>query len=142
MTVMVASSMGYKESYREGVSVFTDHLFMRMEERLGVDMSDRLLVIRNFVETAMGGCISLRPPREGETCRQIVARLPASWMRGQVTEFDDGRYLVQFNTYYTDKTLTSKQQKDLKTFKRFADQFKTKREIETYFKNTNDVKEK
>ena len=141
MTVMVASSMGYGESHREGVTVFTDHLFMRMEERLGVDMTDRLLVIRNFVETAMGGCISLRPPRDGETCRQIVARLPASWMRGQMLEFDDDRYLVQFNTYYTDKTLTAKQRKDLKTFKRFADQFKDKNAIERYFKKNNDVNE-
>lgn len=132
MTIMVPTTLENHEAMAKGITIFTDHMFLRMHQRLGVDMSDREEIIRNFVETVMAGCIDIRDPREGETDPQVVCRLPKSWLRGHYIEMDD-LYLIRFNTFYTDNQLTSAQRRYLKSFAKFADKFTSKNEIKKYF---------
>ena len=105
-----------------GVSIYTSHMFQRMAdpERLGVDMSDRINVIRNFVEFVGIVWSDIRPPREGEKHDQIILRTPASWLRGHTVNVGD-RFVSIYRTFYTDRSMTYSQMKDVRTFKKFAD---------------------
>lgn len=132
MTIQLPTTIVYKDIEVKGISMFTDHMFMRMHQRLGVDMSDRKTIIQNFVETTMCGCIDIRDPREGEKDKQIINRLPASWLRGHIIEIGD-MYLARFNTFMTDKDLSAKQRRYLMSFAKFADSFTDKNEIKNYF---------
>lgn len=132
MTIWVPTTIEQGGEKRRGVSLYTDHLFLRIHQRLGVDMTDRLLVIRNFVEQTCMSILDIRPPREGEDDDQVVMRFPRSWLRGHIRWVGE-RYMIRFNTFYTDKELTVKQRRDLKAFAKFADAFDTKGEIKDYF---------
>lgn len=137
MTVMIASIMqGMDGVMRRGVTIFTSHLFMRLSQRLGVSMDDRKLVIKNFVEEVAESVLDIREPRDGEKYKQVICRLPKSWIRGHYI-YVKGSYLIRFNTYYTDGSLTYAQRKDLKSFARFADAFGSKAEIKEYFSGEN-----
>ena len=123
----------------KGVTLFTDHLFQRMadEDRLGVDMTDRKLVIRNFVEIVLCGVVDIRDPRPGEKDNQAVARLPDSYLKGYIKYIGDS-YLMTFNTFIPEKTMTPAQRKYLKSFAKFADAFTSKDEIKRYFNHKED----
>lgn len=104
------------------VNVYTAHLFQRMADpdRLGVDMSDRVKVMRNFAEFVGLGWSDTRPPREGERHTQIMLRTPGSWIRGHTINV--GKRIVNiYRTFFTDKSMTWKQIKDVKSFRKFAD---------------------
>jgi hypothetical protein len=104
------------------VNVYTAHLFQRMADpdRLGVDMSDRVKVMRNFAEFVGLGWSDTRPPRDGERNTQIMLRTPGSWIRGHTINV--GKRIVNiYRTFYTDKSMTWKQIKDVKSFRKFAD---------------------
>jgi len=104
------------------VNVYTAHLFQRMADpdRLGVDMSDRVKVMRNFAEFVGLGWSDTRPPRDGERHTQIMLRTPGSWIRGHTINV--GKRIVNiYRTFYTDKSMTWKQIKDVKSFRKFAD---------------------
>lgn len=104
-----------------------------MHERLGVDMTDRLKVIRNFCENFVVTMMDIREPRGDEKHDQIVCRLPGSWMRGHFIRIKD-EYVIIYRTYYTDKTLTPYQFKELKSFRKVADKIKNYGDYEEYLK--------
>lgn len=112
---------------RNGVNIYTSHMFQRMadEERLGVNMSDRINVIRNFVEFVATGWSDTRPPRDGEKHTQIILRTPASWIRGHTVDVGD-RFVNIYRTFYTDRSLSYKQRQDVKSFKKFVDELNNK----------------
>ena len=128
MTMMMALNMNSEDS--EGnvvnttktVNVYTSHMFQRMadKERLGVDMSDRVKVMRNFVEFVATGWSDIRPPRNGEHDTQLLFRTPGSWLRGHAFQVES-RWVHIYRTFYTDRSMTYKQKKDVCTFKKFAD---------------------
>lgn len=129
MTVMLPTYMadedketGELKGEIEGVNVYTSHLFQRMADpdRLGVDMSDRFRVMRNFSEFVATGWCDTRDPREGEKHQQIMLRTPGSWLRGHVVMVGS-RYVSIYRTFYTDKSMSFRQWKDVKTFRKFAD---------------------
>lgn len=129
MTIMIP--MIIAESDNEGetlnetasVNIYTAHMFQRMADpdRLGVDMSDRIKTIRNFVEFVVQGWSDTRPPREGERHTQIMLRTPGSWIRGHVIKVND-RLVIIYRTFWTDRSMSYKQIKDVRSFKRFADE--------------------
>ena len=55
MAIMVPTIIQNEQGMMKGVTLYTDHLFQRMadKDRLGVDMTDRKLIIRSFVEIVM-----------------------------------------------------------------------------------------
>lgn len=128
MTMMMALNMNSEDS--EGnvvnttktVNVYTSHMFQRMadKDRLGVDMSDRVKVMRNFVEFVATGWSDTRPPRKGERNTQLLFRTPGSWLRGHTSQVGT-RWVNVYRTFYTDKSMTPKQKKDVGTFQKFAD---------------------
>lgn len=105
------------------VNIYTAHMFQRFHERLGVDMTDRVKVIRNFVEFVVQGWSDTRPPRKdkGEHDTQIMLRTPASWIRGHVVRVG-ARLVTIYRTFYTDRSMSYQQKRDVRTFKRFADE--------------------
>ena len=113
--------------YREmrGVNVYTAHMFQRMadKDRLGVDMSDRVKVMRNFAEFIATGWSDTRPPRKGERHTQIMLRTPGSWLRGHTVMVKD-RHVTIYRTFWTDKSMNPKQLRDVRSFSRFADSVK------------------
>lgn len=128
MTMMVPIMMvemdddGNKLSERVGVNVYTAHLFQRMADpdRLGVDMTDRVKVMRNFLEFVATGWSDYRPPREGEQYTQVILRTPGSWIRGHTVQVGE-RFVNIYRTFYTDRSLSYKQMRDVRTFRKFAD---------------------
>ena len=128
MTMMLAMKMaeenkdGDIRNVTDTVNVYTSHMFQRMadKDRLGVDMSDRVKVMRNFVEFVSSGWSDTRPPRDGEKHTQIIFRTPASWLRGH-TMMVGSRAVNIYRTFWADKSMTYKQMKDVRTFKKFAD---------------------
>lgn len=126
MTMMMALKMNSEDS--DGnvvktvntVNVYTSHMFQRMHERLGVDMTDRVKVMRNFVEFVATGWSDIRPPRKGEHDTQLLFRTPGSWLRGHASQVES-RWVHIYRTFYTDRSMTYKQKKDVCTFKKFAD---------------------
>ena len=137
MTVMCPTKIFSHDVYMKGVTMFTNHVFMRLHQRLGVDMTDRKLVIRNFIEQVMCGVLDIRDPRPGEENDQVICRLPQSWLRGHII-YEGGSYLIRFNTFYTDNGLTLTQRRYLKSFAKFADAFNSKDEIKAYFTQSED----
>ena len=139
MTIMVPTLIQNEQGTMKGVTLFTDHLFQRMadEDRLGVDMTDRKLVIRNFVEIVLCGVVDIRDPRPGERDNQAVARLPDSYLKGYIKYVGDS-YLMTFNTIIPEKTMTPAQRNHLKSFAKFADAFTSKDEIKRYFNHKED----
>lgn len=137
MTVMCPTKVFRHDVYMKGVTLFTDHVFMRLHQRLGVDMTDRKLVIRNFIEQVMCGALDIRDPRPGEKNDQVICRLPQSWLRGHIL-YAGNSYLIRFNTFYTDKELSQTQRRYLKSFAKFADAFNSKDEIKAYFTQSED----
>lgn len=125
MGVMVPTSVTFDEDEKDmlGITIYTPHVFQRLHERLGVDMTDRLTVIRNFCENAVDSLIDKRPPRGDERHDQIVCRLPGSWLRGHIITID-GEYIIIYRTFYTDASLTPYQRRELQTFKMNADKVK------------------
>lgn len=109
-----------------GVNIYTSHMFQRMADpdRLGVDMTDRVKVIRNFVEFVATGWSDTRPPRKGEQHTQLLLRTPASWIRGHTVKVGE-RFVNIYRTFYTDRSMTPAQRRDVKTFKKFADEKRT-----------------
>ena len=109
-----------------GVNIYTSHMFQRMADpdRLGVDMTDRVKVIRNFVEFVATGWSDTRPPRKGEQHTQLLLRTPASWIRGHTVKVGN-RFVNIYRTFYTDRSMTPAQRRDVKTFKKFADEKRT-----------------
>lgn len=105
-----------------GVNVYTAHMFQRMADpdRLGVDMSDRIRTMRNFAEFVATGWSDTRPPRKGERHTQIMIRTPASWIRGHTVMVGD-RHVTIYRTFWTDRSMSYQQMKDVRSFKKFAD---------------------
>lgn len=128
MTIMIAVTQCYENddgeriNVQNGVNVYTAHMFQRMadHDRLGVDMTDRIKVMRNFAEFVGTGWSDTRPPREGEKHEQIMLRTPGSWIRGHTVNIGN-RYVNIYRTFFTDKSMSYKQLKDVRSFKRFAD---------------------
>lgn len=128
MTMMMALKMNTEDS--DGnvvktvntVNVYTSHMFQRMadKDRLGVDMTDRVKVMRNFVEFVATGWSDIRPPRKGEHDTQLLFRTPGSWLRGHAFQVES-RWVHIYRTFYTDRSMTYRQMKDVRTFKKFAD---------------------
>jgi hypothetical protein len=129
MTIMIPLMVaeededGDLKSVSKVVTVYTSHMFQRMADpyRLGVDMSDRVKVIRNFVEFVAEGWSDTRPPRDGERHTQILMRTPASWLRGHTVDIEDRRVII-YRTFYTDRSMTPRQLRDVKSFRKFADE--------------------
>ena len=127
MTIMiplvVAEGDEEVEKNTKSVTIYTSHMFQRMADpdRLGVDMSDRVKVIRNFVEFVAAGWSDTRPPREGEHDTQIIMRTPGSWLRGHTFNVEDRRVTI-YRTFYTDRSMTPRQLRDVKSFRKFADE--------------------
>ena len=113
---------GDKRNFVNGVNVYTAHLFQRMADpdRLGVDMTDRIKVMRNFAEFVAVGWSDTRPPRNGEKHEQIMLRTPGSWLRGHIVDVGD-RVVTIYRTFYTDRSMTPQQLRDVKSFRKFAD---------------------
>lgn len=111
------------------ISIYTNHLFMRLASRLGLDMTDRLKTIRNFKEVASTCLVDFRKPRKGENWQQAVCRMPGSWLRGHVIHNDGKRCMIIFRTFYTDNSLTPFQRKYLSKFKSFADSVKSEHDF-------------
>jgi hypothetical protein len=139
MAIMVPTIIQNEQGMMRGVTLYTDHLFQRMadKDRLGVDMTDRKLIIRNFVEFVMCGVVDIRDPRPGEKDKQAVARLPDSYLKGYIKYIGDS-YLITFNTFIPEKTMTPTQRKYLKSFAKFVDAFTSKDEIKRYFSHKED----
>ena len=127
MTIMLAITTfeenddGERRNMVNGVNVYTAHLFQRMEERAGINMSDRVKAMRNFSEFVGTGWSDTRPARKGEKHEQIMMRLPGSWLRGHVIDVG-GRVVTIYRTFYTDRSMTPQQRRDVKSFRKFADE--------------------
>ena len=121
-----------------GVSIYTDHLFQRLadEDRLGVDLTDRINVIKNFVEIAVLGLIDIRDPRPGERDKQVISRLPKSFLKGHYIPVGDS-YIIRFNTFIPEKSMTPSQKKFVKSFASQADNT-SESEIKAYFRQVED----
>lgn len=106
-----------------GVNIYTAHMFQRMADpdRLGVDMTDRINVIRNFAEFVATGWSDTRPPKNGERHTQIMLRTPASWIRGHTVRVGN-RFVNIYRTFYTDRSMSPQQMKDVRSFRKFADE--------------------
>lgn len=122
MLIVKESKDGEIEGEVQGVNVYTAHLFQRMsdKDRLGVKMDDRFSVMRNFAEFVVTGWSDTRPPRKGEKHTQIMFRSPASWIRGHTVTVKD-HHVTIYRTFYTDKSMSYSQLKDVRSFKKFAD---------------------
>lgn len=126
MTIMIPvttfrhDSDGNVVGEMNGINVYTSHVFQRMHQRAGVNMSDRINIIRNFTEYVATGWSDVRPPREGEEYNQILLRTPASWIRGHTIDVGDS-FVNIYRTFWTDMSMTPSQLKDVRTFKKFAD---------------------
>ena len=129
MTVMMATVLvdedddGNIKRKVDGVTVYTSHMFQRMadKDRLGVDMTDRISVMRHFAEFVATGWSDTRPPRKGERHTQVMLRTPASWIRGHTTNVDQ-HHVTIYRTFYTDRSMTPGQLRDVRTFRKFADE--------------------
>lgn len=123
MVISKENEDGDKEYEIKGVNVYTAHMFQRMSEkdRLGVDMTDRFSVMRNFSEFVAEGWSDTRKPKDGERHTQLIFRTPASWLRGHTVVVGD-RVVNIYRTFWADKTMTWKQMKDVRSFKKFADE--------------------
>ena len=121
-----------------GVSIYTDHLFQRLadEDRLGVNLTDRINVIKNFVEIAVLGLIDIRDPRPGERDKQVISRLPKSFLKGHYIPVGDS-YIIRFNTFIPEKSMTPSQKKFVKSFASQADNT-SESEIKAYFRQVED----
>ena len=133
MCVMVPTTLAMESAEKplSGVTIYTPHMFQRMHERAGIDMSDRLLTIRNFCEHLVESLMDHREPRGNEKHDQIVCRLPGSWLRGHFVMVGD-EYVIKYRTFYTDSTLTPYQRKELKSFRKMADRVKSSGDFEQY----------
>lgn len=139
MEVMVPTRMVQEDgTIKRGVSIYTDHLFQRLsqEDRLGVDLSDRKTVIKNFIEIAVLGLIDIRDPRPGECNKQVISRLPKSFLKGHYIPVGDS-YIIRFNTFIPEKTMTPSQKKFVKSFASQADGV-SESEIKAYFRQMED----
>lgn len=135
MCVMCPTTLVMEEDAQmNGITIYTPHVFLRMHERLGVDMTDRLKVIRNFCENLVNSMMDHREPRKGEKHEQMVCRLPGSWLRGHFVRVGGG-YVTTYRTFYTDKTLTPYQRYELKSFRKMADNVRDSGDFEAYVKN-------
>ena len=104
---------------RYGFTIYTPHFFQRIHERLCVDMTNRREVARNFLDI-----MGMSPTRYADdNLNEFVKRLPGSWARGDSYAEGDS-FVDTVRTYYTDKTLTSAQRKDLQSFGKFIDEMK------------------
>ena len=129
MTIMIAVTTcdenedGERINIHNGVNVYTAHLFQRMADpdRLGVEMTDRIKVMRNFAEFVATGWSDDRPPRKSEKHQQVMMRLPGSWLRGH-TVMVGNRHVTIYRTFYTDRSMTPQQRQDVKSFRKFADE--------------------
>ena len=121
-----------------GVSIYTDHLFQRLsdDDRLGIDLTDRKTVIKNFVELAVLGLIDIRDPRPGERDKQVISRLPKSFLKGHYIPVGDS-YIIRFNTFIPEKSMTPSQKKFVKSFASQADKT-NESEIKAYFRQVED----
>ena len=113
------STDGRTGETRRGYTIYTPHFFQRVHQRLGVDMSNRREVARNFIDI-----MGMSPTRYADDdSGKFVKRLPGSWVRGGgVIEGD--WFVDTVRTFYTDKTLTSAQKRDLEPFGKYIDQMK------------------
>ena len=123
MTVEHDDDTGEERRTVQGVNIYTAHMFQRMADpdRLGVDMTDRVKVIRNFVEFVATGWSDTRKPKENERHEQVMLRTPASWIRGHTVRVGC-RHVTIYRTFYADKSMTPGQRHDVKTFRKFADE--------------------
>ena len=122
VTTVDENEDGERTNEVHGVNVYTAHMFQRMADpdRLGVDMTDRVKVMRNFAEFVGVGWSDNRPPRKHEEHEQVMMRLPGSWLRGHTMQVGD-RHVTIYRTFYTDRSMNPQQLKDVRSFKRFAD---------------------
>ena len=122
VTTVDENEDGERTNEVHGVNVYTAHMFQRMADpdRLGVDMNDRVKVMRNFAEFVGVGWSDNRPPRKHEEHEQVMMRLPGSWLRGHTMQVGD-RHVTIYRTFYTDRSMNPQQLKDVRSFKRFAD---------------------
>lgn len=137
--IMIPTRIVQKDGeIKRGVSIYTDHLFQRLsdDERLGIDLTDRKNIIKNFVEIAVLGLIDIRDPRPGERDKQVISRLPKSFLKGHYIPVGDS-YIIRFNTFIPEKSMTPSQKKFVKSFARQADNM-SESEIKDYFKQVED----
>ena len=120
-TIDTDDETGEEKGEYHGVNIYTAHMFQRMHERLGVDMTDRIRAMRNFAEFVGTGWSDTRPPRNGERHTQIMLRLPASWLRGHTIRVGP-HHVTIYRTFYTDRSMNPQQRRDVRTFSRFADE--------------------
>ena len=136
MTAIIPTRLTKYGVERKGVTIISSHVFMRIAQRLKVDMTDRFLVMRNFAEEVMLGLVDIRDPRKGEDKKQAICRLPRSWLRGYYIPVGDS-YVICYKTFYTDNGLTYHQRNYLRTFAKIADSL-NKAEIKGYFTQDRD----
>lgn len=132
MEVMIGTRIGDNENILKGVTVYTDHLFQRIAQRLKVDMTDRKKVICNFVELASTASVTIRPPRPGERDDQCICKLPASFLKGHIL-FTDTSYVMRYNTFIPEKSMTPAQMRWVKSFAKDADDT-TIADVKNHFK--------
>ena len=122
ITTVEENGDGERRNETNGVNVYTAHMFQRMADpdRLGVDMTDRVKVMRNFAEFVGTGWCDTRPPRDGEKHTQVMMRIPGSWLRGHTVDVGD-RVVTIYRTFFTDKSMSYKQLRDVRSFRNFAD---------------------
>lgn len=142
MCIMIPTRLASEnDTILSGVTIYTPHVFQRMHERLGVDMTDRVTVIRNFCENLVDVMMDRREPRHDEPHDQIVCRLPGSWLRGHYIQVKN-EYVIIYRTYYTDKTLTPYQWRELKSFRKIADKTKDTADFERYVREKKYISSK
>ena len=126
VTTFEENDDGERRNTINGVNVYTAHMFQRMADpdRLGVDMTDRVKVMRNFAEFVGTGWSDTRPPRDGEKHEQVMLRLPGAWLRGHIIKVGN-RMVTIYRTFYTDRSMTQQQRRDVKSFSKFADEKRT-----------------
>jgi hypothetical protein len=95
------------------ISIYTSHLFQRMHQRMGLDVSDRLAVIRNFATILEGAPIQINEPRNGRKHHEVCALLgDAAILVGGLYECKDKRKLiVYYKSFLPVKALTPQQRR-------------------------------
>lgn len=117
-----------------GVTTYSSHIFQRMtaKDRLGITISDRKLTIRNFIEVAITSYIYIGKPRKGHKHDQCICRMPGSFLFGHVV-WVPGSYVMHFNTFIPDKSMTPENWRFVRQFAENADSMSDV-EVKEYFK--------
>lgn len=127
---LLTRSISVNEDGRDVLTIihYTPHMFMRFATRMAeqghsLDMTDRRKIAVNFCENYATSIFEVRTPHKNrkKKDRDIVVRLPASFIRGDMYRYDDHTALMTFRTFYTDATLTDFQREDLEELADYID---------------------